>query len=68
MLSLTSLRLMGNHLLICRYGYVITDYLLTDDGRCPDCGAAIPGIWPKRSEVRLGGAADLFRRVPRRVR
>ena len=56
------------HRLIGRYGYVITDYDLTDDGHCPKCQTAIPGIWPKRSEVRLGSAADLFRRVPRRVR
>jgi pyruvate formate lyase activating enzyme len=55
-------------LLIGRIGYVITDYRLTDDGHCPQCHNAVPGIWPKRSEVRLGTAEDLYRRVPRRVR
>jgi pyruvate formate lyase activating enzyme len=55
-------------LLIGRIGYVITDYRLSDDGHCPQCHNAVPGIWPKRGEVRLGTAEDLYRRVPRRVR
>ncbi|MBI3244593.1 MAG: radical SAM protein [Chloroflexi bacterium] len=57
-----------NHKLIARYGYVILDYQIADDGCCPNCKAAIPGIWPKRAEVRLGTTGDLYRRVPRRVR
>lgn len=57
-----------HHLLIGRIGYVITDYRLTDDGHCPDCQTAIPGIWPRRNEVRLGTEADLYRRVPKRVK
>lgn len=56
-----------NALLIERFGYVILDYRLTDDGHCPDCGEPIPGVWGKRSEVRLGGLGDLFRRIPRPV-
>ena len=55
------------HLLIARFGYVIRDYRITDDGKCPRCGDPVPGIWPKRSEVRLGAAFDLYRRAPRRV-
>jgi pyruvate formate lyase activating enzyme len=31
--------------LIRRQGYRIRDYRLTRDGRCPDCGAALPGRW-----------------------
>ena len=31
--------------LIGRYGYTILDYALTAEGRCPDCGTSIPGIW-----------------------
>jgi pyruvate formate lyase activating enzyme len=30
-------------LLIGRYGYLITSYRLTPDGRCPSCGTRIPG-------------------------
>ncbi len=56
-----------NALLIERFGYVILDYRLSDDGHCPDCGEAIPGIWPKRKEVRLGRLNDFFRRMPRPV-
>ncbi len=57
-----------NHKLIARYGYVILDYQIADDGRCPNCKAVIPGIWPKQAEVRTGTMGDLYRRVPRRVR
>jgi len=32
-------------LLIGRTGYYITDYRLTEDGRCPRCCAVIPGRW-----------------------
>jgi pyruvate formate lyase activating enzyme len=57
-----------NKKLIGRYGYVILDYQISDDGKCPACHTAIAGVWGKRSEVRVGGAGDLFRRVPRVVR
>lgn len=57
------------HTLVERYGYVILDYDLTPAGTCPQCGASIPGLWPKsKSEVRLGTSADLWGRLPRRVR
>jgi pyruvate formate lyase activating enzyme len=32
-------------LLVERYGYLITNYRLTPDGRCPECGKQIPGRW-----------------------
>lgn len=32
-------------LLIKRWGYEILEYNLTEDGRCPECGAKIPGIF-----------------------
>jgi pyruvate formate lyase activating enzyme len=32
-------------LLIRRYGYLIEDYRLTHEGRCPKCAAQIPGRW-----------------------
>jgi pyruvate formate lyase activating enzyme len=56
------------HLLIERFGYVILGYHLTDEGRCPGCGAEIAGIWPRRDQVRVGRPEDLFLRAPRRVR
>lgn len=31
--------------LIRRYGYSILEYALTAEGTCPDCGAAVPGVW-----------------------
>jgi pyruvate formate lyase activating enzyme len=31
--------------LITRYGYLIEDYRLTAEGRCPSCAAQIPGRW-----------------------
>lgn len=55
-------------LLIARYGYVILEYHLTDDGDCPACQHRLPGVWSKRSDVRLGTVYDLFNRAPRRVR
>ena len=30
---------------IARYGYLIQEYRLTPDGRCPRCATAIPGRW-----------------------
>jgi len=53
-------------MLIERRGYAVQDYRLTPGGKCPDCGAAIPGIW------HPGGAYEVppgtfTSRVPRRV-
>ena len=31
--------------LIQRFGYLVQDYRITADGRCPDCGASLPGRW-----------------------
>ncbi|MEK9162086.1 MAG: radical SAM protein [Chloroflexota bacterium] len=57
-----------NKKMIGRYGYVILDYQITDDGKCPSCHTKIAGVWGKRSDVRIGGMNDLFSRVPKRVR
>jgi pyruvate formate lyase activating enzyme len=57
--------------LIERYGYLVREYRLTADGKCPRCQMAIPGIWPTggASEVRTGDSMmDYYRRVPRRVK
>ena len=36
-------------LLVERRGYLITDYRITDEGKCPKCGAEIPGVWHKHT-------------------
>ena len=57
--------------LIERFGYLIRDYRITPEGKCPSCGAGIPGIWPQRGpeEVRKGESIrDYYRRVPRAVK
>lgn len=51
-------------LLIERTGYTIHGYHLTESGNCPQCGEAIPGVWPENAQhVRLGGPG-----IPRWVR
>jgi pyruvate formate lyase activating enzyme len=57
--------------LIERYGYLVRDYKITTEGKCPSCGTAIPGIWPEHGaeEVRMGqGMEDYYKRLPRAVR
>lgn len=50
--------------LIERFGYLIRDYQITDEGCCPKCNANIPGIWPKsRDEVNIH--SNYFMRMPR---
>ena len=42
--------------LIERYSYVIQDYHITADGKCPACQTEVAGIWTdKPGQVRLGG-------------
>ena len=57
--------------LIERYGYLVRDYKITPDGKCPSCQVLVPGIWPAAgdAEVRTGdGMAAYYRRLPRGVR
>jgi pyruvate formate lyase activating enzyme len=57
-----------DRLLIERYGYVILGYNLTDKGTCPECGYAVPGLWPDSAgDVITGTRADILRRRPMRV-
>jgi len=44
--------------LVERAGYRIRNYRITDDGKCPACQKAIPGIW------QTGGAAELSLHTP----
>jgi AmmeMemoRadiSam system radical SAM enzyme/AmmeMemoRadiSam system protein B/AmmeMemoRadiSam system protein A len=55
--------------LIERYGFLVRSYRITPDGRCPQCQARIPGVWPgAEEEVRTGHGQDAYRdRLPRRV-
>ena len=54
--------------LITRRGYVIRDYRLTPDGHCPQCAAAIPGLWPTVSlPAAHRGRAEVLPRTPRHV-
>jgi AmmeMemoRadiSam system radical SAM enzyme/AmmeMemoRadiSam system protein B/AmmeMemoRadiSam system protein A len=54
---------------IARYGYLIRSYRVTPDGRCPDCQARLPGVWPGApDDVRSGNDLDAYRgRLPRPV-
>jgi pyruvate formate lyase activating enzyme len=45
-----------NHKIVDRIGYTITGYHLTDEGKCPNCGTEIPGVWPDEpKQVNLNG-------------
>jgi pyruvate formate lyase activating enzyme len=57
--------------LIDRFGYLVREYRLTPDGKCPGCNTAIPGIWPATgaAEVTIGQSmSDYYSRLPRGVR
>jgi pyruvate formate lyase activating enzyme len=52
-----------------RLGYALLAYRLTSEGRCGACGSAVPGVWATSpGSVRVGGAADVYHRMPRPVR
>jgi pyruvate formate lyase activating enzyme len=40
-------------LLIERYGYLITGYHLTPEGKCPQCATALPGRWAKQFDGQI---------------
>jgi pyruvate formate lyase activating enzyme len=57
-------------LLVERHGYLILNYHLTPEGRCPSCGAKSPGRWAARFEGQISsrpfapgrtGRAEQFR-------
>ena len=53
------------HTLIRRYGYFIEEYRLTPDGRCLDCGTAIPGRWAEKFDGQISDRPFLLaRRIP----
>ena len=45
-----------NFTLVKRRGYIIQEYRITGDGRCPTCHTKVPGLWHKNpSQVALNG-------------
>ncbi len=45
-----------NFKLVKRRGYIIQEYHITSDGKCPHCDAKVPGLWHKNpSQVALNG-------------
>ena len=57
--------------LVERAGYLVQEYRITGEGRCPKCRTTIPGLWPGSgaAEVRMGDPKrDWFARRPRRVK
>ena len=45
-----------NHRLIRRSGYIIREYTITSDGKCPKCDEKVAGIWHQEpSQVKLNG-------------
>lgn len=55
--------------LIERQGYLIVAYHLTGEGKCPTCGASIPGIWHRDPHAVQCGSPELWwTRRPRAVR
>jgi pyruvate formate lyase activating enzyme len=57
--------------LIDRFGYLVREYNLTPDGKCPQCQTSIPGIWPATGAAKVHrgeGMADYYNRFPRRVK
>lgn len=45
-----------NYRLVKRRGYVVHEYRITGDGKCPKCGETIPGVWHSDpAAARLNG-------------
>jgi pyruvate formate lyase activating enzyme len=53
--------------LIKRHGYLIEDYRLTADGRCPNCATQIPGRWSTHFDGQIASRPFLPRRASRFV-
>lgn len=48
--------------LIKRYSYLIQDYRVTPDGRCPSCNTAIPGRWASEFDGQIAASPFLPRK------
>ena len=40
-------------LLVARYGYLVRDYRIGADGRCPDCATKVPGRWSEHFDGQI---------------
>jgi pyruvate formate lyase activating enzyme len=49
-------------LLVERHGYLVQDYRITADGRCPSCQVQVPGRWSARFEGQITSSPYLPRR------
>jgi pyruvate formate lyase activating enzyme len=54
-----------NEVLISRYGYLIEDYRLTSEGRCPRCACQIPGRWATKFDGQITSRPFLPRKRSR---
>jgi len=48
--------------LIQRFGYYIQEYRVAPDGRCPSCGATVPGRWAAKFDGQITSRPFLPRR------
>ena len=48
-----------NATLVSRYGYFVRGYTITPEGRCPSCGAAVPGRWSARFDGQIASSPFL---------
>jgi hypothetical protein len=51
--------------LVKRYSYLVEDYQLTGEGKCPGCGTEIPGRWGKEFDGQIASIPFLPRRSSR---
>jgi pyruvate formate lyase activating enzyme len=49
--------------LIRRFAYEIEDYIITEDGKCPGCGSAVPGRWASHFDGQIAVRPFLPRRA-----
>lgn len=54
--------------LIQRYGFLIQDYKITANGKCPTCNTAVPGRWSGKFDGQIAASPFLPRRRPQLVK
>jgi pyruvate formate lyase activating enzyme len=53
--------------LIGRYSYLVEEYRITPDGKCPSCSEVVPGRWAPHFEGQIASVPFLPRRAARLV-
>lgn len=56
-----------HEILIRRYSYLVQEYRLTPDGRCPKCKTSIPGRWSTQFDGQITDRPFLPPRAQRLV-